>query len=202
MPTNIEKLAEELSAIVAPYPNPLDCNSAKISRRGGKHRIVMDHFLGPSFKFTFDFERVMPFDPAGGKGKTSDVFADAKISLSSPHGSGSDDPTKEEVDTYCTLYLRQVHAALSEGARSGRISSKKLAEMQVSMPRKDRLAAATRDMIAVNPKHIVDATSAKTLDELIDDFVQKDSPAIATAIKRDLWNAKKKKYAARKPRKK
>jgi hypothetical protein len=66
MPTNIEKLAEELSAIVAPYPNPLDCNSATISSHSGKHHIVMDHWMGPSFKFTFDFESVVPFDPAGG----------------------------------------------------------------------------------------------------------------------------------------
>ncbi len=202
MQTNIEKLAEELSAIVAPYPNPLDCSSAKISRRGGKHRIVMDHFIGPSFKFTFDFERVLPFDPAGGSGKTNDVFADAKISLSSPHGSGSDYPTKEEVDRYCAIYLRQVHAALSKEARAGRISSKKLAEMQVSMPRKDTLAAATRDMIAVNPKHIVDATSAHTVEQFLNEFVSKDSPELAAEIGRELWNAKKKQYAARKPRKK
>src|ERR1700730_17225915 len=66
MQTNIEKLAEELSAIVAPYPNPLDCNSATISSEGGKHQIVMDHWISSSFKFTFDFEKVMPFHRAGG----------------------------------------------------------------------------------------------------------------------------------------
>ncbi len=199
MTTNIEKLAEELSAIVAPYPNPLDCDSAKISRRGGKHRIVMDHFMGPSFKFTFDFERVMPFDPAGGKGKTNDVFADAKISLRSPHGP---DTTKEQVDRYCALYLRQVHAVLSEEARAGRISSKTLAGMRVSMPPEDEMNAASRDMIAVNPRHIVDATSAQTVEQFLNEFVSKDSPELATEIGRELWNAKKKKSTARKPRKK
>jgi hypothetical protein len=112
MPTNIEKLAGELNAIVAPYPNPLDCNSATISSDGGRHRIVMDHWMGPSFNFTFDFDKVMPFDPAGGKGKTNDVFAGVKISLRSPHG--GDNPTKEEVDRYCALYLMQVQTVLSE----------------------------------------------------------------------------------------
>lgn len=202
MRSNIEKLAEELSAIVAPYPNPLDCNGAKISRQGGKHRIVMDHFIGPAFKFTFDFDRVLPFDPAGGKGKTNDVFAGAKISLSSPHGSPPDNPTKKQVDRYCALYLRLVYAVLHKEARAGRITSKTLAEMHVSMPRKDAIDAASRDMIAVNPNDIVDATSAQNVDQFLDEFVSKDSPALAAAIKRDLWNAKKKKYAARKPRKK
>jgi hypothetical protein len=194
--TNIEKLAEELSALVAPYPNPLDCNSATISSQGGQHRIVMDHFMGPSFKFTFDFESVVPFDPAGRKGKTNDVFAGVKISLSSPHG--GDNPTKEEVDRYCALYLGQVHAVLSEEARAGRISSKTLAEMQVRAPPEDDLSDAARDMIAVNPKHIVDATSAQTVEEFID-IVQKDSPALADALRRDHGLDKKK---PRKPRKK
>ena len=196
MPTNIEKLAEELNAIVAPYPNPLDCNSATISTEGGKHRIVMDHFMGPSFKFTFDFESVMPFDPAGGKGKTNDVFAGAKISVTSPHG--GDYPTKEEVDRYCALYLAQVHAVLSEEARAGRISSKTLAEMQVSRPPEDELSDAARDMITVNRKHIVDATSAQTVVEFID-IVQKNSPNLADALRRDHGLVKKK---PRKPRKK
>jgi hypothetical protein len=40
-----------------------------------------------------------------------------------------------------------VYAALRKEARAGRISSKTLAEMQVSRPRKDRLDAASRDMI-------------------------------------------------------
>jgi hypothetical protein len=147
MQTNIEKLAEELSAIVAPSLNPLDCIGVKISRRGGKHRIVMDHFIGPLFKFTFDFERVIPFDPAGGRRKTNDVFAAVKISLSSPHGDPPYNATKKQVDRYCALFLRQVYAALRKEARAGRISSKTLAEMQVSRPRKDRLDAASRDMI-------------------------------------------------------
>ncbi len=183
MPTNIEKLAEELYAIVAPYPSPLDCTDLRTSRRGGKHRIVMDHFIGPSFNFTFDFDRVLPFDPAGGKGKTNDVFADAKISLSARHGVPPDTPTKKEVDRYCTLFLRLVLSVLSKEARAGRISSKTLAEMQVSRPRKDQMSAAIRDMVAVNPKHIVDATSAKTLDEFIDNFVAKDSAKIASALR-------------------
>ena len=173
MLTNIEKLAEELSTIVAPYPNPLDCNGAKISRQGGKHRIVMDHWMAPSFKFTFDFEKVLPFDAAGGKGKTNDVFSGVKISVSSPHG--GDSPTKEEVDRYCALYLSQVQAVLSEEARAGRISSKTLAEMQVRRPPEDEMSAATQDMIVVNPKHIVDATSAQTVEEFID-IVEKNSP--------------------------
>jgi hypothetical protein len=196
MQTNIEKLAEELTALVAPYPNPLDCNSATISSQGGQHRIVMDHWMGPTFTFTFDFDRVMPFDPAGGNGKTNDVFAGVKISLSSPHG--EDNPTKEEVDRYCALYLSQVHAVLSEEARAGGISSKTLAEMQVSRPPEDEMSAAARDMIAVNPEHIVDATSAQTVEEFID-IVQKDSPALADALRRDHGLEKKK---PRKPRKK
>jgi hypothetical protein len=196
MPTNIEKLAEELSAIVAPYPNPLDCNSATISSEGGKLRIVMDHWMGPSFKFTFDFKKALPFDPAGGKGKTNDVFAGVKISVSSPHGGGN--PTKEEVDRYCALYLRHVHAVLREEARAGRISSKTLAEMQVSAPPEDDLSAAAQDMIAINPKHIVDATSAETVEEFID-IVQKGSPELADALRRDHGLDKKR---PRKPRKK
>jgi hypothetical protein len=198
MPTNIEKLAEELRAIVALYPSPLDCTGLKISRRGGKHRIVMNHFIGPSFKFTFDFERVLPFDLAGGKGKTKDVFADAKISLRSPHGTPPDNPTKKEVDRYCALYLRLVKAVLRKEARAGRISSKTLAEIQVSRPRKDEMDAASRDMIAVNPNHIVNATSAKNLDEFINDFVAKDSPELAKALRASQAAAKKKKKTGKK----
>jgi hypothetical protein len=70
--------------------------------------------------------------------------------------------------------------------------------MQVSRPRKDMMDAASRDMIAVNPKHIVDATSAQNLDQFLDEFVSKDDPALAVALKRDLWNAKKKENAAHK----
>jgi len=198
MQTNIEKLAQELSALVAPYPNPLDCNSATISSHGGKHRIVVDHFMGPDFIFTFDFDKVLPFDPKGGKGKTSDVFAHARISVSCPHGDGHNGPTKEEAERYCALYLRHVHAVLRDEARAGRISSKTLAEMQVSRPPEDEMSDAARNMIAVNPKHITDATSAQTVEEFID-IVQKDSPALADALRRDHGLDKKK---PRKPRKK
>lgn len=162
----------------------------------------MDHFLGPSFKFTFDFERVLPFDPGGGKGKTNDVFAHATISLSSPHGAPPNNPTKKEVDRYCTLYLRLVYAVLRKEARAGRISSKTLAEMQVSKPNKDMIDAASRDMIAANPKDIVDATSAKDLDEFIDQFVAKDSPELAEALRQAQVEDIKKKKTPRKPLKK
>ena len=89
-------------------PQSVGLQRRKNIATGRKHRIVMDHFMGPAFKFTFDFDRVLPFDPAGGKGKTKDVFADAKISLSSPHGPPPNHPTKKEVDRYCALFLRLV----------------------------------------------------------------------------------------------
>ena len=146
MQTNIEKLAEELNAITAPYPNPLDCNRATISRRGGKHRIIMDHYLCGGFKFTIDFDKVLPFDPAGGKGKTNDVFVDAKISMSGPYGPPLH-PTKTEVDRYCALYLKLVHVVLRKEALAGRISSKTLAEIEATRPRKDRINAASRAML-------------------------------------------------------
>jgi hypothetical protein len=196
MQSNIEKLAEELYAIVAPYPSPLDCTGLRISTRGGKHRIVMHHFIGPSFKFTFDFDKVMPFDPAGGEGKTDDVFAYAKISLSSPHGKPPSNPTKQQVDTYCDLFLQLVLAVLSKEARAGRISSKKLAEMRVTRPSKDRMDAASRDMIAwdtaeaMKKGDIIDATGAETVDQFIEQFVAKDNLALAAALKRDLNKAR------------
>jgi hypothetical protein len=60
------------------------------------------------------------------------------------------------------------------------------------------MSAAAQDMIAVNPKHIVDATSAQTVEEFID-IVQRDSPTLADALRRDHGLDKRK---PRKPRKK
>jgi hypothetical protein len=83
MPSNIEKLAEQINALTDYDPMALECTEATISQVPGERRIYLQSFMETAV-FQIDFDQVLPYDPDGAEGTTSDVFAGARIS-----GSGS-----------------------------------------------------------------------------------------------------------------
>ena len=140
MPTNIEKLAEELNALMDYDPMALECSEATISQVPGERRIFLQSFDERAV-FIIDFDRVYPYDSAGTPGTTSDVFAGAHISLNVEHG--GEYPDKAEADKFAAGYLKMVRFALTDAAKEGRISSKTLAETKFTA---DELAKRDRDI--------------------------------------------------------
>ena len=126
MATNIEKLAEQLNALTDYDPMALECTEATISKVPGERRIYLQSFMEGAV-FHIDFDQVLPYDPDGAAGTTSDVFAGARISLSMIP---SDDSSMSEAEAkkFADGYLKMVRFSLSDAAKEGRISSKTLAE--------------------------------------------------------------------------
>ena len=126
MTTNIEKLAEQLNALTDYDPMALECTEATISKVPGERRIYLQSFMEGAV-FHIDFDQVLPYDPDGAAGTTSDVFAGARISLSMIP---SDDSSMSEAEAkkFADGYLKMVRFSLSDAAKEGRISSKTLAE--------------------------------------------------------------------------
>ena len=128
MPTNIEKLAEELNALTDYDPMALECTEAIISQVPGERRIYLNSF-DEDCVFIIDFDHVLPYDPAGAPGTTSDVFASAHIYLRQQYHEGDGQyRSKAEADKFAAGYLQMVRFSLYDAAREGRISSKTLAE--------------------------------------------------------------------------
>jgi hypothetical protein len=132
MATNIEKLTEQLNALMDYDPMALECTDAKISQVPGERRIYLQSTL-ESAVFHIDFDQVMPYDPDGAEGTTSDVFAGAQISLTVEHSDDALHTTKADADKFAKGYLKMVRFSLSDAAKEGRISSKTLAEMRFSV---------------------------------------------------------------------
>ena len=130
MPSNIEKLAEQLNALMDYDPMALECTGATISQVPGESRIYLQSFMETAV-FHIDFDQVMPYDPDGAEGTTSDVFAGARISLSvTPSEEGMNEADAKK---FAKGYLKMVRFSLSDAAKEGRISSKTLAEMRFSV---------------------------------------------------------------------
>jgi len=125
MPTNIEKLAEELNALTDYDPMALECTEATISQVPSERRIYLQSFMENAV-FHIDFDKVLPYDSSGAPGTTSDVFAGARISLHLTPGDGMD---KAACEKFAPGYLHMVRFSLHRAAKARRISSKILAGM-------------------------------------------------------------------------
>ena len=171
MPSNIEKLAEELNALMDYDPMALECTDAKISQVPGERRIFLQSFLETAV-FQIDFDQVMPYDPDGAEGTTSDVFAGARISLTVEHADDALHPTKADADKFAKGYLKMVRFSLSDAAKEGRISSKTLAEMRFSVAeirkRERGQKRAEKEAKASNEEFLntLDSVSRKAFTEL------------------------------------
>jgi hypothetical protein len=127
MPSNIEKLAAELSALTDYDPLALECTEAKISEVPGEHRIYLYSFDQDAV-FQIDFDEVLPYDPSGVAGTTNDVFAGARISLTYTPAIGDNRyPDRASADKWAAGYLKMVRFSLRDAAKTGRITSKILA---------------------------------------------------------------------------
>src|SRR5262249_8317475 len=71
MPTNIEKLAEELNALIRYDPMMLECDEAVISQTPGESCLSLQSFI-ENATVRFDFDEILPYDPSGLPGTTSD----------------------------------------------------------------------------------------------------------------------------------
>lgn len=140
MPTNIEKLAQELNALTDYDPMALECTQAVISEVPGERRIYLHSFMQEAV-FHIDFDEVLPFDPSGAPGTTNDVFAGAQISLSIEHD-GEQFPDQAAADKFAAGYLKMVRFSLFDAAKAGRITSKTLAETKFT---KAELVQRTRE---------------------------------------------------------
>jgi hypothetical protein len=125
MPTNIEKLAQELNALTDYDPMALECTDATISEVPGERRIYLQSFMETAV-FHIDFDEIIPYDPSGAPGTTSDVFAGARISLDVIPCDGMD---KAACEKFAPGYLHMVRFSLHRAAKARRISSKILAGM-------------------------------------------------------------------------
>jgi hypothetical protein len=103
MLTNLEKLAEELNALMDYDPMAMECTEAVISQVQGEQRIYLQS-VDERAVFIIDFDQVLPYDPTGAPGTTSDVFAGAHISLNVEHG--GEYPDKAEADKFAEGYLK------------------------------------------------------------------------------------------------
>jgi hypothetical protein len=125
MPTNIEKLAEELNALTDYDPMALECLDATVSPT--EKRVYLPSFMPDNAVFHIDFDQVLPYDLSAAPGTTNDVYEGARISLHvTPDGYLFKD--QGGADKFAKGYLRAVRFALYEAANEGRISSKTLAE--------------------------------------------------------------------------
>jgi hypothetical protein len=166
MLTNLEKLAEELNALMDYDPMAMECTEAVISQVQGEQRIYLQS-VDERAVFIIDFDQVLPYDPTGAPGTTSDVFAGAHISLNVEHG--GEYPDKAEADKFAEGYLKMVRFSLADAAKEGRISSKTLAETKFTAA---ELAQRERD----------DAEAAQRTKESQEEFLNSLDPATRRAI--------------------
>ncbi len=151
--TNIEKLAEELNAIIAKDERTLECTQALVSPLPGEKRIIMLCWL-ETILFNIKFDQVLPYDSSGARGSTNDVFAGAKISIDVNYGGGLH-PTKASADKFCAHYLKLCAFALRDAAKAGMISSETLAQMKLRGPApSDAIDAGTKRMIAIENRRM------------------------------------------------
>jgi hypothetical protein len=139
MPSNIEKLAEELNALADYDPMALECLDATVSLT--EKRIYLPSFTPDSAVFHIDFDQVLPYDPSGAPETTSDVFAGARISLNVTLNGSIRFKDQEDADAFAKGYLKMVRFSLWEAAKEGRISSKTLAETNFSAAELEQHAA-------------------------------------------------------------
>jgi hypothetical protein len=141
MPTNIEKLCEEINAMIEEDPQFF---TAAISDRPGEQRLYLDFLMEPIVTGYIDFENILPYDPSGAAGSTDDVYAGASLHVTVHRYEGQPDG---EYDRYSKIYPLCVYFDMSDAARAGKINSKILAEWPIT--REQRLERARKHKIAL-----------------------------------------------------
>ena len=141
MPTNIEKLCEEINAMVEEDPQFF---TAAISDRPGEQRLYLDFLMEPIVTGYIDFEKVLPYDASGAPGTTDDVYAGATLHVTVHDHK---DAMPGEANRLRGIYPLCVYFDLNDAARAGKISSKILAEWP--MTREQRLERARKHKAAV-----------------------------------------------------
>ena len=141
MPTNIEKLCEEINAMIEEDPQFF---TAAISEASGGKRLDLDFLMAPVVTGYIDFKKIVPYDPSGSSGTTDDVYTGATL-----HVTVADDPETrpEEVERLRGIYPLCVYFDLNDAARAGKISSKILAEWPIT--REQRLERARNHRTSV-----------------------------------------------------
>jgi len=119
MPSNIEKLAEEINALFEDDPIALNSGEIYISQTPGEDRLYIKSLYEEITAYIL-FTNVLPYDPAGGAGTTDDVLADAIICVHADvEALGKREANKLRQDShYCIFW------DLYDAAKAGKISSK------------------------------------------------------------------------------
>jgi hypothetical protein len=183
MATNIEKLCEEINAMIEEDPQFF---TAAISTEQGGSRLDLDFLMPDLVTGYIDFEKILPYDPAGAPGTTADVYAGASLHVTIHRYEGQRDGEYEE---YSRIYPLNLYFDLNDAARAGKISSKILADWPIT--REQRQERVRKHKVAL-----------KDHKEHFENFLTDLGPGPHTALRehhaasRTEW--KKKKQARRK----
>ena len=134
MQTNIEKLCEEINAMIEEDPQFF---TGAISTQPGEQRIYLDFCMEPIITGYIHFEKITPYDPNGAPGTTDDVYAGASLHVTIHDDEGA---VPGECDRLRGIYPLNAYFDLNDAARAGKISSKILAEWPIT--REQRLQRA------------------------------------------------------------
>lgn len=165
MPSNIEKLCEEINALAEEDPQSFQC---AISTKPGEQRIYLDFCMEPIVTGYIDFEKITPYDPTGAPGTTDDVYAGASLHVTIHDHEGA---SPGECDRLRGIYPLNIYFDMNDAARAGKISSKILAEWPIT--REQRQQRAQRYKQAIKD-------SKKSLEE----FLAEQDPVTAAALKK------------------
>jgi hypothetical protein len=141
MPTNVEKLCEEINAMIEEDPQFF---TAAISDQPGEQRLYLDFLMEPVVTGYIEFDKVLSYDASGAPGTTDDVYTGATL-----HVTVADHPEAfpEEVERLRGIYPLCVYFDLNDAARAGKISSKILAEWPIT--REQRIERTRKHRAAV-----------------------------------------------------
>jgi hypothetical protein len=194
MQTNIEKLAEELSALDS-------LRSAGITIRVSipDRRIHLNLPFGHTAAF-FEFDEILPFDPKGAPGTVSDLCKNNEIHVLTD----MDMLTRKQAQTIGPRVFAYLSYLIHQDAKAGKLTSPEMAKLkfpadELRRRRADLKTIATKfggshaaflksiDPVAgrdsaLGPPSLdgaTDATSAKTAEEFLDKFVGKDNAPTA-----------------------
>ena len=141
MTTNIEKLCEEINAMIE--EDPQFFTAAILDEQGGR-RLNLDFLMPDLVTAYIDFEKILPYDPDGAPGTTADVYTGASLHVTIHD---NEDASPEEWLRLRRIYPLSVYFDLNDAARAGKISSKILAEWPIT--REQRQERARKHKVAL-----------------------------------------------------
>jgi hypothetical protein len=148
MPTNIEKLCEEINAMVEEDPQFF---TAAISDQPGEQRLYLDFLMEPIVTGYIDFEKIIPYDPSGAPGTTDDVYTGATLHVTI---TDHKDAPPGEADRLRGIYPLCVYFDLNDAARAGKISSKILAEWPITREQRVERARQWKNSLKQHKKDV------------------------------------------------